>query len=68
MLPCLRSPFKHGCRQETVLAVQNHDSWEIFQGLGDETNLMWWIFPFTNGVKKVKIGWGLAGNCIASKY
>ena len=42
MLSCLESRLRHGCREEIVLAAQNHNSLEIFHRLRDETNPIWW--------------------------
>lgn len=36
-------PSKGSCREEIILAAQNHNSWENFHRLRDETNLIWGV-------------------------
>ena len=46
MFSYLESHLRYGCREEIVLPAQNHNIWEIFHRLRDETNLIWWYCPY----------------------
>lgn len=60
-------PSKGSCREEIILAAQNHNSWENFHRLRDETNLIWGGNHFTNGATSFREAGEPQGGCTAGK-